>query len=61
MDKSTDPVPLNELTQFQALRAHYSDIQPLKMTDLFAKDAGRFSLFSLNAAGLYLSGLLSRY
>ena len=58
MDRSTVsasiPAPLNELTQFKALSTHYDNIQSLKMTELFAKDAGRFSQFSLQAAGLNL-------
>ncbi|MEY8204223.1 MAG: glucose-6-phosphate isomerase [Bermanella sp.] len=58
MDRSTHslhiPTPLNELAQFKALCAHYSDIQPLQMAGLFAKDPGRFTQFSLHAAGLNL-------
>ncbi len=58
MDRSTHsasiPAPLNELAEFKALSAHYNDIQPLQMADLFTEDPNRFTQLSLQAAGLNL-------
>ncbi len=38
---------VTELTAWQALQAHYSEIKDLQMRDLFAADAKRFENFSL--------------
>lgn len=39
---------------FQALQAHHQEARSWHLRDLFAADAGRFSKFSVEAAGLFL-------
>ncbi len=45
---------LTELPAWKALGAHYEQIKPLHLKELFAKDAGRAEKFTVEAAGLFL-------
>jgi len=46
--------PLTDLSIWQDLAAHWREIEPLQMRDLFAQDPDRFERFSLEACGILL-------
>ncbi|MEH6345159.1 MAG: glucose-6-phosphate isomerase [Bermanella sp.] len=55
MDRSVSlPLQLDQTAEFKALTEHFIDIESLKMCDQFTQHENRFSLFSLQAAGLNL-------
>lgn len=51
---SKRPSQLNELAEFARLKGHQSEIQPLKIAELFQQDPSRFTQFSVQAADLSL-------
>ncbi len=46
--------PLTELRVWQDLAAHWREIEPLQMRDLFTQDQGRYERFTLEACGILL-------
>ena len=46
--------PLTELRVWQHLAAHWREIEPLQMRDLFAQHPDRFKRFSLETCGILL-------
>ncbi len=46
--------PLTELSAWKALSAHYEQIKPLHLKELFDRDAHRAGKFTLEAAGIFL-------
>ena len=55
MDRSPSfPLQLKDLAEFKALSAHFLEIEPLKMRDMFSQEENRFQQFNLQAAGLNL-------
>jgi len=51
---STHILPLLERPAWTALQAHYKQIAPLHLRELFAKEPGRGERLTLEAAGIYL-------
>ena len=51
---ATTVTPLTELPAWKALSAHYEQIKPIHLKQLFAEDAGRAEKFTLEAAGIFL-------
>src|SRR5277367_2904661 len=45
---------LTELPAWKTLGAHYQQIKPTHLKELFAKDAGRSERFAVEAAGIFL-------
>ncbi len=55
MDKSSSFLPqMEQSAEFKALSAHFLEIEPSKMRDMFSKEENRFQQFNLQAAGLNL-------